>query len=159
MYTGNDFDKETIMHGWERLSNLCGMGCKVLWTSWSHDDKAYDSVNKDDTEALDAQEPVTSEPQKPIWSDIKAPIVRNKSGSVGNIKTGSSTGYERLSANGLRQSASLAKLNEKRNSKSDLSGSVPVLSKTLLKEEKSLNSSRTSLAEEVLEVHELVTTV
>ena len=149
------------MHGWERLSNLCGLGCKVLWTSWGNEDKAYDSVNKDDTDAADLQEPVTSEPMKPIWSDIKitAPIVRNKSGSVGNIKTGSGVGYEKLSASGLKQSASLAKLHEKRNSKSDLSGSVPVFSKSLLKEDKKLSDSRASLAEEVLEVHELVTTV
>jgi hypothetical protein len=151
------------MHGWERLSNLCGIGCKVLWTSWGNEDKTYDSVNKDDTDTADLHEPVTSEPMKPIWSDINitAPIVRNKSGSVGNIKIGSSAGYEKLSTDGLKQSASLAKLNEKRNSKSyvTVSAMVPAFSKTLLKEDKSLSSSRASLAEETLEVHELVTTV
>lgn len=148
------------MHGWERLSSLCGMGCKVLWTSWSHEEKvSYDSVNKDDNDVTDSPEPVTSEPQKPVWADIKtaAPIVRNKSGSVGNIKT--VHGYEKLSASGLTKASSLAILSEKRNSKPDFTGSVPILNKSLLKEEKNLSGSRASLAEEVLEVREMVTTV
>lgn len=148
------------MHGWERLSSLCGMGCKVLWTSWSNEEKAsYDSVCRDDHDVSEPQEPVTKEPQKPVWDDIKvaAPIVRNKSGSVGNIKT--SVGYEKLSANGLAKTSSLATLNEKRNSKAELFGSVPTVSKALLKEDKILSSSRTSLADEVLEVRQMVTTV
>lgn len=149
------------MHGWERITSACGVGCKVFWTPWSQEEK-YDSVNKDDNDVTDSQEPVTSEPQKPVWTDLKigAPIVRNKSGSVGNLKTG--LGYEKLSGNTapiVRHSASLAVLNEKGNSKSDLPGTVPKVEKALLNGSRDLNASRKSLADEILHVQEMVTTV
>lgn len=150
------------MYSWERLTSVCGVGCKVFLSpwAWSADEKlAYDSVNIDENEATYKQDTVTSEPQKPVWSDlaIGAPIVRNKSGSVGNIKT--AAGYSKLPVNGITASAILANVSEKRNSNSDLTGSIPTVSRSLLKESKDLSSSRASLAEEVLHVHELVTTV
>lgn len=146
------------MHGWDRLTSLCGIGCKAFWTPWSQEEK-YDSVNKDDHDVTDSTEPVTTEPQKPVWTNFSTgtPIVRNKSGSVGNIKSG--PGYEKLPVSLIRQSASLAVLNEKRNSQTDLTGSASKAGTALLNESKDVSNSRVSLAEEILQVQEMVTTV
>ncbi|KAL4241132.1 hypothetical protein ACF0H5_001910 [Mactra antiquata] len=149
------------MHGWDRIASACGIGCKVFWTPWAQEDK-YNTVSKDDNENIEEDEPVTTEPIKPVWSNIStsAPIVRNKSVSLGNIR--STPGYERLSVGNLNvsHSSSSTRLNEKRNSKTELNGSVTHLNKSLLRISKdNISGSRASIAEEKLHVSELVTTV
>ena len=140
------------MYGWEKLASTCGLGCKVFWHPWASGEKSpYDAVMKDDDMKDDTEsfDPVLTEPMKPDWGDltVRAPIVRNKSNSVTNIaKSGAS--YEKLPA-----TENTPKLNNKRLSKPELSGSRG-----------SLTGSRTSLAgsttsSEVMEVKEMVTTV
>lgn len=146
------------MYGWEKITGMCGLGCKVFWHPWTQDEKLpYDAVNKDDNDVTDCQDPITSEPQKPIWTDMKnlTPIVKNKSASVGNIRN--TSGYEKVSSNGyIVQSTGRA--NEKRNSTASLNTSA-FSSKALLNETKEISGSRASLADEKLHVQELVTTV
>lgn len=86
------------MHGWDRLTNLCGLGCKVFWHPWSSGEKPYGPVLKLD-DLPDTRETaeggiVTNEPQKPVWSDMKVgnPIVRNKANNTGNVRSNVSYG-------------------------------------------------------------------
>ena len=146
IYTNVDdiYDSSTIiseqkMYGWEKLSGLCGMGCKMFFSPWGQDEKSYDEVNKEEFDLTD-DPAVTSEPKKPLWTEMQivAPIVKKKSNSLGNLKMGPA--YEKVSV-----AESMPRLDEKR-------ASTPNLTK---------NGSRASLtgSKQVLHVTEIVTTV
>lgn len=143
------------MYGWEKLTSMCGLGCKVFWHPWTQSEKLpYDSVNKDDT---DIGEPVTSEPQKPIWAEMQqiTPIVKNKSASVGNIR---SSGYEKV-ASTVTTKPPQTRAGDKRQSASNLELNTSTMSnKGLLTENKVVRGSHASL-DERLEVTQLVSTV
>lgn len=143
------------MYGWEKLTSMCGLGCKVFWHPWAQNSEKlpYDSVNKDEFDIDDVTEPVTSEPQKPVWSNMQEmkPIVRNKSASVGNVRT--SSGYEKVASSTSTEPV----ITDKRHSTSGLDVST-VSGKGLLSNSKPVSGSRASL-DGKLEVSQLVTTV
>ncbi|XP_052783492.1 uncharacterized protein LOC128219636 isoform X1 [Mya arenaria] len=153
------------MHGWDRLTSVCGLGCKMFLSPWAPVDKPYDAVEKDDVDdGTSSQSPITSEPQKPVWSDmsISAPIVRNKSSAgLATSRASISNGYEKVSSKVASKESSpkpVPKVTEKRNSVADLNVST-ASSKALIKEPRDLAGSRTSLADDKREVMQMVTTV
>lgn len=147
------------MYGWEKITSMCGLGCKVFWHPWAQSEKMpYDVVNKDDHDVTDPHDPVTTEPHKPIWSEQITPIVRNKSASVGNIRA--SGGYEKVASNVTsKPPPARSSISEKRNSMSSSDVNISsISSKALLTDKKTTSGSRMSL-DERLEVTQLVSTV
>jgi len=147
------------MYGLEKLTSMCGLGCKSFWHPWTQSEKLpYDVVNKDD-DVTDANGIVTSEPQKPIWTELHTitPIVKNKSASVGNIRT---AGYEKVASFSTEASKPPhTRVGDKRHSVSNAELNTSIVTKKALgNDSNSLRGSTASL-DERLEITQLVSTV
>ncbi|KAL3875898.1 hypothetical protein ACJMK2_033803 [Sinanodonta woodiana] len=82
------------MYGMEKLTSVCGLGCKMFWPWQEDSERQYGFIQKEDMEDMmegevqddeegreaSARTPIVVEPPKPVWSDmeISAPIVKNR---------------------------------------------------------------------------------
>ncbi|KAK3586013.1 hypothetical protein CHS0354_033133 [Potamilus streckersoni] len=83
------------MYGMEKLTSVCGLGCKMFWPWHEDSERQYGFIQKEDMEddmmegeiqddeegrEASARKPVIVEPPKPVWTDLEssAPIVKNR---------------------------------------------------------------------------------